>query len=362
MKISNEAKIGFFAAIVIALAIWGFKFLKGESILDNSIIVYADFDDAQLMPKSSPVFYKGVELGLIKDIIFPPEKPNKVTLAINFKENPGIPKNAKAVIFTTGALSGKAVKIVFDSRCSGGDCAQNGDFIQGLVERPLEAYLGKPEEMTAYFDKAKEGAVSIYDTLAVKLRDPNSEVAQSMREVRQTLANLNKATADLSKIMAASAGSLKGTLDNVNAITGNLKNNNDKISSLLNNVNDITSKANGIDFSKINTATEGANQSIDELKKTLSETQKSLSELTQTFKKVNAGNGTIGQFATNDSVYHSLNWTLLQTQALMQDVRLNPKRYINLNPFRKYKPYKVPNQDPLLDTLQKRFNATQRKN
>jgi phospholipid/cholesterol/gamma-HCH transport system substrate-binding protein len=151
-------------------------------------------------------------------------------------------------------------------------------------------------------------------------------------------------------------------LKNVESITGNLNANNDKVSKMLSNFNDVSTKANTVDFSKINAATDGVGQSVEELKKTLTATQNSLNELTTTIKKINSGSGTIGQFATNDSVYHSLNLTLLHTQALMQDLRLNPKRYINLNPFKKYKTYQVPSQDPLLDTLQKRFNTLQRKN
>ena len=266
------------------------------------------------------------------------------------------------MLFANGALGGEAARIEFMRPCEGGNCAENEDFIQGESLGALESMLGKPEDINKYVEKATRGVNSIFDTVSLRLKQPDNEVGQSLRDIQATLISLRQTTAALSKLMAASSGSLNASMENVAAITGNLKANNDKISSMLNNVNDITGKATTIDFTKINKATEGVGESINELKKTLAETQAGLNQLTTTFKKVNEGQGTVGQFATNDSVYNSLNMTLVHTQALMQDVRLNPKRYINLNPFRKYKDYKTPAQDPLMEDLQKRYNATKSKN
>ena len=361
MKLSNEIKIGLFATVTIALTIWGYKFLKGQSLFSRAVTLNAEFVDAQQITKSSPVYFHGVEVGNVLDFVFNPNDVTKVTLVLNIKNNPGIPKNAKAILFSNGLLGGKAINLDFEKPCSGGDCAESGATIQGVVQGQLEAILGKPEDMDRYINKASDGLNKLFDTLKVSLNQPDNEVGKSLRDIQATLISLRQTTAVLNQMMAASAGSMNATMKNVESITSNLKTNNDKISGLLTNINDVTTKANTIDFSKINKATDGVGQSIDELKKTLSETQSSLSQLTTTLKKVNSGEGTVGQFATNDSVYHSLNWTLMQTTALMQDLRLNPKRYINLNPFRKYKDYKVPKDDPLLDTLQKRYIQTQKK-
>jgi phospholipid/cholesterol/gamma-HCH transport system substrate-binding protein len=361
MKISNEAKIGILATITIVIAIWGFRFLKGQNIFDRSLLISVDYMDAQEINKSAPIYFRGVEIGTIKEILFKPDNGSKVTLVMNIKQNPGIPKNAQVILFSTGALSGKALKLDFAKFCSGGDCAQNGDVIVGRTMSAFEAYLGRPEEMDAYVSKATNGLNSVFDTLSQSLKQPDNEVGKSLRDIQSTLVNLRATTAMLNKIMAASAGTLNASMKNVEGITGNLNANNDKINKLFTNLNDVTGKANTVDFSKINSATEGVGQSIEQLKKTLGETTKSLAELTKTFQNVNSGSGTLGQFATNDSVYKSLNLTLMQTQSLMQDLRLNPKRYVNLNPFRKYKPYIVPSKDPLMDSLQLRYNASQKR-
>lgn len=362
MKLSNEVKIGLFATITIVVAIIGYRFLKGQNLFSKAVTLNAEYADAQQINKSSPVYFHGVEVGNVLDFYFKPDDVSKVTLTLNIKNNPGIPKNARAVIFSNGLLGGKAINLEFDAPCTGGDCAQSGDYIKGMTRGALEGMIGTPADMDPYIDKASKGIYTLMDTLKMSLQDPNNEVGKSLRDIQMTLLSLRQTTAVLNQVMAASAGSLNGTMKNVESITSNLKTNNEKITTMLSNINDVTGKANTIDFSKINKATEGVGQSIDELKKTLAETQSSLNQLTSTFKSVNAGEGTLGQLAKNDSVYHSLNRTLIQTQALMQDVRLNPKRYINLNPFRKYKQYVVPSKDPLLDTMQMRYNSLQKKN
>lgn len=356
MKISNETKIGLFATLTIAAAFWGYLFLKGQSLFSRSVTLYAEFADAQQINKSSPIFFHGIEVGTVQDFFFKPDDVTKVNLVLNFKNNPGIPKNAKVVLFSNGLLGGKALNLEFAKPCTNGDCAENWTYIKGETMGALEAMIGKPESFDPYVDKATKGLNLLFDSLSVSLKDPDNEVGKSLRDIQITLINLRQTTLVLSKLMAASSGSLNASMKNVESITSNLKANNDKIAGLFSNLNDVALKANTVDFGNINKATEGVSESILELKNTLNETKAGLNQLTTTIKNVNTGQGTLGKLATNDSVYYSLNMTLLQTQALMQDVRLNPKRYVNLNPFRKYKPYKVPSQDPLMDTLEMRYN------
>jgi phospholipid/cholesterol/gamma-HCH transport system substrate-binding protein len=360
MTISKEARIGILAALTIFAVIWGYKFLKSESIIDRALTLNVDFADVEQLTKSSPVFFRGVQIGSVKDFAFQPNNGMKPTIILKITQNPGIPKDALVVLFNNGALAGKAIDLRFDKPCVEGNCAQTGDVMRGISIGMLESLLGKPDALDPYMMKMTNGMRGVYDTLKSDLSQPDNEVGKSLRDIQATLASLRASTAALNQVMAASAGSLNATMKNVSVITENLKNNNDKISSMFASANEVATKANTVDFSKINKATEGVGQNLDELKKTLAQTQETLKGLNNTFQKVSSGEGTVGKFVTNDSVYNSLNQTLLHTNALMQDLRLNPRRYINLNPFRKYKTYVVPSQDPLMDTLQQRFNATQR--
>ncbi len=359
MTISKEVRIGILASLSIFAAIWGYKFLKNEAIIDRSLLLNVDFQNVEQLDKSAPVFFRGVEIGTVKDFAFKPNNGMKPTIVLKISQNPGIPKDAIVAIFSNGALAGKAIELRFDKPCVDGNCAQSGDNLQGISVGMLESMLGKPDALDPYVSKITNGMRVVFDTLKYDLQQPDNEVGKSLRDIQATLASLRATTAALNKVMAASAGSLNATMKNVTGITENLNNNNAKITGLLTNIQDVTGKANTLDFAKMNKATEGVGQNLEELKKTLTETQTTLKGLNTTFQKVSSGEGTVGQFVTNDSVYHSINMTLLQTNALMQDLRLNPKRYLNV--FRRSsKPYTVPSEDPLMDTLRRQFNATQR--
>jgi phospholipid/cholesterol/gamma-HCH transport system substrate-binding protein len=360
MTISKEARIGILATLAIFAAVWGYKFLKSEAIIDRALLISVDFDNVEQITKSSPVFFRGVPIGSVKDFQFQPNKGMKPTIILKINQNPGIPKDAIVALFNNGALAGKAIELRFDKPCVDGNCAETGDYLRGISVGMLESMLGKPDAIDPYMMKLQNGMRGVYDTIKYDMSQPDNEVGKSLRDIQATLASLRASTAALNQVMAASAGSLNSAMKNVATITENLKNNNDKISGMFASANEVASKANTVDFSKINKATEGVGQNLDELKKTLNETQATLKTLNSTFQKVSSGEGTVGQFVTNDSVYNSLNQTLLHTNALMQDLRLNPRRYINLNPFKKYKTYTVPSQDPLLDTMQRRYNAMQR--
>ena len=357
MKISNETKIGLLAVITIIAVFWGYKFLKNESVLGKNILLNADFDDAEQITTSSPVFFHGVSIGTVKEIVFRPDNKNKATLVIVLKQNPGIPKNARAILFSNGVLSGKALMIDYDKPCSGENCAVSGDFLQGASYNMLQSMIGTPEQIDPYVKKLTGGVNAMVDTLSMNLKKPDNEVGKSLRDVQQALISLKQSTETVNKLLAASSNNLQSTFTNLEAVTRGFANNNDNINGALSNLKSLTEKANTLNFSNINGATDSLGLAIFALKQTLAETQITLRGLTGVVSKVSNGEGTFGQLTTNDSVYKNLNLALIHTEALMQDVRLNPKRYINFNPFRKYKTYVVPTQDPLIDTLQNRYNS-----
>ncbi|MEH6514941.1 MAG: MCE family protein, partial [Maribacter arcticus] len=70
----------------------------------------------------------------------------------------------------------------------------------------------------------------------------------------------------------------------------------------------------------------------------------SLDQITQKMKN---GDGTLGLLMNDKELYSNLNSTSRELDLLLQDFRLNPKRYVNVSVFgKKQKDYTVPEQDP----------------
>lgn len=127
----KEMKIGIFATLIIGLSAWGFQFLRGRNLFDNSLHLKATFGDAQHLQTGAPVHYKGTQVGRVTNIDI--TNGNQVTVSFDIT-NPKIevPKSAIAELYTEGILQRKtAMDLLFENPCDGRDCAENGDILRG---------------------------------------------------------------------------------------------------------------------------------------------------------------------------------------------------------------------------------------
>ena len=74
---------------------------------------------------------------------------------------------------------------------------------------------------------------------------------------------------------------------------------------------------------------------------TLSNFKKSSEDLSQILKDINKGKGSIAKMINNDSLFNNLNNASRSIDLLLEDIRINPKRYIHFSFFgKKNKPFK----------------------
>ena len=70
MKISREQKTAILILSCIAIFIFGFNYLKGTSLLDNSKIVSAHYSDVEGLVVGANVTINGMNVGKVKNIDF----------------------------------------------------------------------------------------------------------------------------------------------------------------------------------------------------------------------------------------------------------------------------------------------------
>ncbi len=347
---SREFIIGLFAAIVVTCSFLGYKFLKSENVLSKGVLLTAEYSDVQQLTKTAPVFYKGFEVGNVKDIFIKPDDYSKIIITLNIKEPIKIPKDAIAFITTSSIMGGKAVELYFNQPCSGPDCALNGDKIKGLTKGMLESMIS-PGEVDIYMGKLNKGLSNTLDSLSVSLKNPDNEVAKSLKDVQITLANLKSSTALLNGILLSSSGNISQMMKNLNGITSNLNASNASISHVMSNTDTFTNNLKSINF---NNTVHNTDSALLALKQTLQTSESTILELNALLAKVKNGEGAIGKFISDKEFAKSLEVTIKQVELLTQDFRLNPRRYINFNIFKWYKKYKLPEDDPakpILDSI-----------
>jgi phospholipid/cholesterol/gamma-HCH transport system substrate-binding protein len=74
------------------------------------------------------------------------------------------------------------------------------------------------------------------------------------------------------------------------------------------------------------------------LGKTVNEINSSLASVQKIVLSLEQGKGSAGKLLKNDSLYLSLNKTLVNLDKLLLDFRLQPKRYLNISVFGKKTP------------------------
>ena len=72
-----------------------------------------------------------------------------------------------------------------------------------------------------------------------------------------------------------------------------------------------------------------------------------MSKLNGILAKIEEGEGSLGKLHKDDALYNNLAEASRELDLLLQDFRLNPKRYVNVSVFgKKQKEYTLPADDP----------------
>lgn len=365
LKLSNETKIGLLAVAAIALAIWGFKFLKGINVLTASQTFYIKYDNVDQLRPSSPVLINGLQVGMVKDIYVDPEDDKTIITVINIGRGVDIPKDAVATIVSASIMGGKAIDLGIPHPCSGDDCAQSGDFLIGRTKSFIESVVGTPEEIDVYLERMRIGLTSIYDSIADP-RDPKG-FGRTLVSLHDALLNIAMMTHKINEFLDASSAGLTATASNTAEITRAIRDSNKNITAMLDNMSTVSQqlKEARLDQTGQKTAVliDSLTLAVGALRTTLSATQSAIAKIDTLAGGLNNGQGSVGMLLNDPEFYDNMVRTTRHLQLLLQDLRLNPKRYntVKVKVFgkNKTKDYNVPIEDPayqmLIDSLERDY-------
>ena len=339
---SREVKIGLFAIVALTIAFVGYNFLKGKDLFSSNNVFYIEYANVDQLQTGAPILVNGLAVGSVLDVYLKPENYNNIVVEIEVRGDINIPKTTLAEIVPTGLMGGKGIQLVFDQFCNGDGCAQSGDILRGATKGLLDAYVGV-DKLTEYTNVVSDGLNIVVDSLSESLKQEDNEVGNSMRDLQATLQNLKATTYQMNKMLAASQGDIAATMANMNAITQNLQQQNAQIATIMANTAQFTGQLKDINLAATN---KGANEAIASLETTLKTADKAMKDVSGLMNKINNGNGTMSMLMNNPDLYKKLSSTSENLDYLLQDLRLNPKRYTRIL-SRKQIPYKKPENDPV---------------
>ena len=311
MKITKEIKTGILVLSSIALFIWGYSYLKGRDLLNEYKIIYVEYDNVEGLASNAPVTINGLIVGKVSNITLQ-NTTGKLLVELQVKSSFPFSKSSIIAIYEPGLIGGKQIQIIpnFDDK----NLAVNGDTLKSDVKKGLTDLVA--EKLSPLQEKVEKMVVNA-DLLLKNLNDvldtkSKENLKSSISNLNETLAEFNTAAKNVNTILADNKSKIDGTLSNIN-----------KVSSDFTKISDSLSKAN-------------IGQIVKNLEKTLVSVDKIMSE-------VQSGKGTFGKMIKDESLYNNLDKTSKELELLLQDVRLNPTRYVNVSLFgKKNKPYTSP--------------------
>ena len=328
---------------MILLSIWGFKFLLGQNALTSDQTFYVKYANVDGLRSSNPVQTNGVDIGSVVDVIIDPDNFDSVLVTLEIKKYVEVPKGSIATIVSPSAIGGKEIMMQLKGEC----CAESGDFLRGQTFGLLKSTVS-PEEMDVYMNKLKNGFGGIVDTLTSLASGGEGENGKTVADLQATINNMVGITEKLNYLLGKSSKSLNATFENFATISGNLNGNEEKINGIIDNTKSLVEDFNKADLNnKISALESNVGNTLKELEVTLGKANTTFANLNSILTKINAGEGLLGQLTQDQDLYEKLTRVTSNVDLLLQDLRLNPKRYINVSVFgKKQKDYEVPENDP----------------
>ena len=318
LKITREIKVAVLVILSIVLFYWGFVFLKGRNLFDNSNKLYAVYDNVAGLVVSAPVTINGLNIGKVNTIEMLPDGKMKVELIIT-NEQIQIAKSSIAQIMDSGLIGGREIAIL--NNFSDKNYTESGDTLKTSDKLGLTAELAN--QIGPVKDKVEillENANKLIESLNATLDATTQQKLKSaIASLEVTMAEFSQTSKSINGILAENKSKLNTTLSNFEKTSGNL--------------NAMSSSLEKADL--------GA--TVKKLEATLTSVNGMMANLEQ-------GKGSMGKLLSDDAMYNNLTKTSKELELLLQDLRLNPTRYVNVSVFgKKNKPYIAPTTEPIIE-------------
>ena len=305
MKISNETKIGALAAVSIAVLILGFNYLKGKTLFNKSTKMYAVFAKTNGLAVSNPVTINDLPVGKVSSLQKRDKSVSAIIATIDFTEDVEIPNNS--LVFVNKELLGTPSLVIRMGNSN--MMLKNGDTLQTTFKPDVF------ENVQASINPAINNLNSAIQSMEVLIANVNSMFDPNTKNNFQSvIANLAASSASLRNMLNAQTGIMAQTIGNLNAFTGNLNKNNESLNRTVGNLETATSKL--------------AKADIEKVIQTLQSTANDLNAVT---KKINSTDGSLGLLLNDKKLYANLENSTRSLNILLDDLRVNPKRYVNIS-------------------------------
>lgn len=317
-NLSKEFRIGALVTAGLILLILGVNYLKGENPFRPSNGYFAKYDAIDGLAVSNPVLVNGFKVGQVSKIQFSEEGDGTLLVAFDIEESHlKLPHDTRARIFSSDLFGTKAIDLIAGESST---LAQPGDTLVSDLEVGIaEAVRIELMPLKNKTDQLIDGVDDILENLkAVFEADATLGLPTAFESIQRTVESLEKTSLQLDAMVAENRSTLGSIMTNVDAITNNFKNHNEELANVMDNFSEISDSIAAVNFAA-----------------TIGRADRSLANIEEITKKIAAGQGSLGKLVNSDSLHDDITATNQELQFLINDLYLNPWRYVRVSVFGK---------------------------
>ena len=304
LKLSKEIKTAVLVISGILLFIFIFNYLKGENVFDSSKKISAIYENVEGLAPSAAVTINGHTIGKVQSIEFKGDGSGLLRVTMLISDDFPFSVNSEAQLYEAGLIGGKAIAIIpsFDSSA----LVQSGDVLRSKVKPGLTDLVN--QRLTPLQEKIEKMMVSA-DQLLINLNEVFD--VQSKENIKLSIAELS-----------TTISSFKTTSESLNSLVGDNK---PAIGETI------------LNFSKISKDLSSVSESLSEsdIDLIMLDLKSTISSFDLLLKNIENGDGSFGKFIKDDRLYVNLQGATKQLEELLNDMKLNPKRYVHFSLFGK---------------------------
>jgi len=314
LRLSREVKTGILAIGAILLFIFGYSYLKGTNLLEKNRTFYVKYDNVEGLAKSAPVTINGLKVGKVSGIDFE-NQAGGLIVEFTLEDDFDFSKNSQVRIYSSGLIGGKSLGIfpVYDQAT----IAKSGDTLSGSIE---DGMLSAVTKALGPLEKKVNNTLSTVDTLLLAFTDivdepTRNNLKDAINNLSSTLQSLNGVSSKLNRVLDVNGDKLDRTFTNLDVTTQNFAKLSDSLAQI-------------------------------ETGQIISDLENFTGQLNEIAQAIDRGEGNLGKLLKEEQVYENLEAATKQLEELLQDLKLNPKRYVHFSLFgKKAGEYKEP-EDP----------------
>jgi phospholipid/cholesterol/gamma-HCH transport system substrate-binding protein len=298
---SREIKTAILILGCIVIFIFGFNYLKGSSLLDDSKIVSSLYPDVEGLVIGANVTINGLNVGKVRKIDFD-ENYDKIKVTFSLRSDLNFSNQSIAQLYEAGLIGGKAIAIlpVYDQ----GNEVSTGDVLPSNIKPGLTELVN--QQIAPLQDKI-EGLLTSADSLFAGVSNVMNYQTQTnlklaLEGLAESVANVAELTKNMNRVVVQNEKNFKGTLGNLEATSKNLSQLSDSLAQM-------------------------------PLGATIANFEQTSADLQKILSRLNNGEGSAGKLLNDEELYHKLLGSSAALEALLTDLKANPKNYVHFSLF-----------------------------